>query len=352
MGGDINDPRDAILGAANYLHRTGASGDLDRALFAYNHSARYVRAIRRFADRMRIDERTFLAYYAWQVYVRTAAGVGGSPALAATESCDVDRRRGQIAPCSGAGRAALLRARSARNGSHRAIAMRDDRERGRPAVWSWPTPPSSCSCRAPCVRASARRSHRRSNDRAVPRSYEPGFVHCPSEATSRQPSTTLIAVCSSMASASRGGALVGDDSAVWGPLSRCIARHGRVSHLSLAGRLLRGRASRAPRAEGHGGVGRPEIAGGSTCRLETLLRRLLDWAISPAGEPPDPRASDAAGDASVPSAEVRTFLIADIRGYTRFTQERGDPAAALLARKFASVVRAEGAEFGVELLEL
>jgi class 3 adenylate cyclase len=54
----------------------------------------------------------------------------------------------------------------------------------------------------------------------------------------------------------------------------------------------------------------------------------------------------------VPSAEVRTFLIADIRGYTRFTQERGDPAAALLARKFASVVRAEGAEFGVELLEL
>jgi hypothetical protein len=75
MGGDINDPRDAILGAANYLHRAGAPGDLDRALFAYNHSARYVRAIRRFAGRMRVDERTFLAYYAWQVYVRTAAGV-------------------------------------------------------------------------------------------------------------------------------------------------------------------------------------------------------------------------------------------------------------------------------------
>jgi membrane-bound lytic murein transglycosylase B len=75
MGGDIDDPRDAILGAANYLHRAGASRDLDRALFAYNHSTRYVRAVRRFAGRMHADERTFLSYYAWQVYVRTPAGV-------------------------------------------------------------------------------------------------------------------------------------------------------------------------------------------------------------------------------------------------------------------------------------
>jgi len=75
MGGDIDDPRDAILGAANLLHRAGAPRDLDRALFAYNHSAHYVRAIRLFADRMSADERTFLSYYAWQVYVRTATGV-------------------------------------------------------------------------------------------------------------------------------------------------------------------------------------------------------------------------------------------------------------------------------------
>jgi hypothetical protein len=75
MGGDINDPRDAVLGAANYLHRAGGPGDLDRALFAYNHSTRYVRAVRRFASRMRVDERMFLSYYAWQVYVRTPAGV-------------------------------------------------------------------------------------------------------------------------------------------------------------------------------------------------------------------------------------------------------------------------------------
>jgi Transglycosylase SLT domain len=75
MGGDIDDPRDAILAAANYLHSAGARDDLDGALFAYNHSTSYVRAIRRFARRMRVDERAFLTYYAWQVYVLTRDGV-------------------------------------------------------------------------------------------------------------------------------------------------------------------------------------------------------------------------------------------------------------------------------------
>jgi Transglycosylase SLT domain len=74
MGGDIDDPRDAILGAANYLHRGGAPHRIDEALFAYNHSRLYVRAVRRLAARMHADERSFLAYYAWQVFVRTRAG--------------------------------------------------------------------------------------------------------------------------------------------------------------------------------------------------------------------------------------------------------------------------------------
>src|SRR3954452_10982403 len=39
------------------------------------------------------------------------------------------------------------------------------------------------------------------------------------------------------------------------------------------------------------------------------------------------------------AAEVRTFLIADVRGYTRFTQTRGDEAAAALAARFAAVVQ-------------
>jgi YVTN family beta-propeller protein len=51
-------------------------------------------------------------------------------------------------------------------------------------------------------------------------------------------------------------------------------------------------------------------------------------------------------------AEIRTFLIADVRGYTLFTQERGDEAAAELARKFAAIAR-EGVDArGGEVIEL
>lgn len=75
MGGSIDDPRDAILAAANLLHHDGAPRRLNRALFAYNHSWAYVRAIRLFARRMHADERAFLTYYAWQVFVRTRTGV-------------------------------------------------------------------------------------------------------------------------------------------------------------------------------------------------------------------------------------------------------------------------------------
>jgi membrane-bound lytic murein transglycosylase B len=69
--GDIDDPQDAIAAAARYLK---AHGKGDRALFAYNHSNAYVRAVKRFAARMKRDERAFRTYYAWQVYVRTARG--------------------------------------------------------------------------------------------------------------------------------------------------------------------------------------------------------------------------------------------------------------------------------------
>ena len=38
------------------------------------------------------------------------------------------------------------------------------------------------------------------------------------------------------------------------------------------------------------------------------------------------------------SSALRTFLIADIRGYTRYTEEYGDEAAATLAAEFAELV--------------
>ena len=49
---------------------------------------------------------------------------------------------------------------------------------------------------------------------------------------------------------------------------------------------------------------------------------------------------------------ILTFLIADVRGYTSFTQTRGDEAAARLASTFAEIAR-EGVEgYGGEVIEL
>jgi class 3 adenylate cyclase len=48
---------------------------------------------------------------------------------------------------------------------------------------------------------------------------------------------------------------------------------------------------------------------------------------------------------------IRTFLIADVRGYTRFTRERGDEAAARIAARFAQIA-VEGVEaFQGDLIE-
>jgi membrane-bound lytic murein transglycosylase B len=75
LGGDVDDPRDAILGAANYLRAAGAPRSYRRALYAYNPSRYYVAAVLLYARRMRADPRTFLEYYAWQVFVRTPRGL-------------------------------------------------------------------------------------------------------------------------------------------------------------------------------------------------------------------------------------------------------------------------------------
>jgi len=72
--GDINDPRDAIFAAARYLKASGAPAAMDRALYAYNPSQRYVNAIKAYAKQMLDDERTYSAFYHWQVYVRTKSG--------------------------------------------------------------------------------------------------------------------------------------------------------------------------------------------------------------------------------------------------------------------------------------
>lgn len=49
---------------------------------------------------------------------------------------------------------------------------------------------------------------------------------------------------------------------------------------------------------------------------------------------------------------VRTFLIADVRGYTRFTVEHGDEAAASLAARFAAIAREVAQAHGGQVIEL
>jgi hypothetical protein len=75
LGGNVHKPRDAILGAANYLRASGAPRDYRGALYAYNHSQSYVEAVLRYAERMKRDLRAFYSYYSWQVFVRTPSGL-------------------------------------------------------------------------------------------------------------------------------------------------------------------------------------------------------------------------------------------------------------------------------------
>ena len=74
VGGDIDDPRDSIVAAARYLAASGAPERMRDALFAYNRSDAYVRAILIYAQQMTNHPTAFYAYYHWQVYVLTKDG--------------------------------------------------------------------------------------------------------------------------------------------------------------------------------------------------------------------------------------------------------------------------------------
>jgi soluble lytic murein transglycosylase-like protein len=75
MGGNVRDPHDAILGAANYLHANGAPENYPRALYRYNPSSLYVDAVLRYAAMIRSDPRAFYILYSRQVFVRTPHGL-------------------------------------------------------------------------------------------------------------------------------------------------------------------------------------------------------------------------------------------------------------------------------------
>jgi soluble lytic murein transglycosylase-like protein len=65
MGGDIRDPHDAILAAANLLHRSGAPPSYGQALYAYNPSRLYVDAVRRYNRLIATDPDAIYYLYSW-----------------------------------------------------------------------------------------------------------------------------------------------------------------------------------------------------------------------------------------------------------------------------------------------
>jgi hypothetical protein len=74
LGGDVHDPHDSILGAANYLRASGAPQDYRSALFAYNHATAYVNAVLLYANQIARDPLAYYDYYNWQVFVFTPFG--------------------------------------------------------------------------------------------------------------------------------------------------------------------------------------------------------------------------------------------------------------------------------------
>jgi soluble lytic murein transglycosylase-like protein len=72
--GDINDTGNAIRAAARYLRANGAPRDMSTALYRYNPSQHYVRAVTGYAEVMNAGPAAFRGYYHWQVYYLTREG--------------------------------------------------------------------------------------------------------------------------------------------------------------------------------------------------------------------------------------------------------------------------------------
>jgi len=79
-GGNIQATGDAILAAARLLRVNGAPDDMAGALYAYNPSRRYVRAVSAYASQLRANPRAFLGYYHWQVFYGDTLLPEGYPA--------------------------------------------------------------------------------------------------------------------------------------------------------------------------------------------------------------------------------------------------------------------------------
>jgi hypothetical protein len=72
--GDIRHYDDAIQAAARYLVRRGGPKDLRRALWGYNNSDHYGRAVLLYASLIREDPAVFRGFYNWEIHVPTVVG--------------------------------------------------------------------------------------------------------------------------------------------------------------------------------------------------------------------------------------------------------------------------------------
>jgi ABC-type transport system substrate-binding protein/class 3 adenylate cyclase/tRNA A-37 threonylcarbamoyl transferase component Bud32 len=82
-------------------------------------------------------------------------------------------------------------------------------------------------------------------------------------------------------------------------------------------------------------------------RFATCSELVTAVRVAMRGEVPELPATPVAA-----APAVRTFLFADVRGYTAYTREHGDEAGAALARQFASIVESLGPEHAGTLQEL
>ena len=74
QGGNVDDPHDAIQGAARYLVQRGGLDDIRDGLFGYNNSDHYVNAVLAYTDLLRLDERSLRGFYNWEIYVGSDVG--------------------------------------------------------------------------------------------------------------------------------------------------------------------------------------------------------------------------------------------------------------------------------------
>jgi class 3 adenylate cyclase/ABC-type transport system substrate-binding protein len=96
-----------------------------------------------------------------------------------------------------------------------------------------------------------------------------------------------------------------------------------------------------PLEEGPAGEATPPTVTGQPTDGSASTGQRADDPTVGVGPPAAPASGGppAVGPPAAVETELRTFLIADIRGYTTYTEEHGDEAAAALAGRFAALVR-------------